>query len=156
MLMKTLLFPHRFQKVGWIILAISLVVDIYVMVGWWGNGNILEHSIVSGEVGSLMGWLACYGDYVINNIAIIGTVVGTLLVTCSREKVEDEMITTIRHNSLLVALYINYGALIVAALLVYDFDFLNVMLFGMFSILLLFLVVFRYNLWRARKGGADE
>jgi hypothetical protein len=66
------------------------------------------------------------------------------------------MITAIRHNSLLVALYVNYGLMILAALVFYDLDFLTVMIYGMFSILLIFLVVFRYKLWQARKGGADE
>lgn len=156
--MKTLLFPHRFQKVGWVILAIALVVDLYVLIGWWHNGNMVEHHFRSGCSGActLLGWLENYGSYVLNNVAIVGTVVGALLVCCSREKVEDEMIGAIRHNSLLVALYVNYGLLIVAALLLYDLDFLNVMLYGMFSILLIFLVVFRLWLRRVRKGGGDE
>ncbi|MBE6201627.1 MAG: hypothetical protein E7134_05510 [Rikenellaceae bacterium] len=153
--MKTLLFPHRFQKVGWVILSIALLVDVYVMIGWWGNGNIMEFFTISGDV-TPSAVVSLYGGYVINNIAIISTIVGALLVTCSREKVEDEMITAIRHNSLLVALYVNYGLLIIAALVFYDLDFLTVMIYGMFSILLIFLVVFRYKLWQARKGGADE
>ena len=153
--MKTLLFPHRFQKVGWVILSIALLVDVYVMIGWWGNGNIMEFFTISGYV-TPSSVLSLYADYIINNIAIISTIVGALLVTCSREEVEDEMITAIRHNSLLIALYVNYGLMIIAALVFYDLDFLTVMIYGMFSILLIFLVVLRYKLWKARKGGADE
>lgn len=137
------------------ILSIALLVDVYVMIGWWGYGNIMEFFTISGYV-TPSSVLSLYADYIINNIAIIGTIVGALLVTCSREKVEDEMITAIRHNSLLIALYVNYGLLIIAALVFYDLDFLTVMIYGMFSILLIFLVVFRYKLWQARKGGADE
>ena len=129
--MKTLLFPHRFQKVGWLILSIALLVDVYVMIGWWGNGNIMEFFTISGDV-TPSAVLSLYGEYVINNIAIIGTIVGAILVTCSREEVEDEMITAIRHNSLLIALYVNYGLMILAALLFYDLDFLTVMIYGMF------------------------
>ena len=136
------------------ILSIALLVDVYVMIGWWGNGSIMEFLTISGNTPSAV--ISRYGGYIINNIAIIATIVGALLVTCSREKVEDEMITAIRHNSLLVALYVNYGLMIVAALVFYDLDFLTVMIYGMFSILLIFLVVFRYKLWQARKGGADE
>ena len=91
-----------------------------------------------------------------NNIAIIGTVIGAILVTCSEEKREDEMIAHIRLNSLLTALYINYALLIVAALAVYDLDFLNVMMYNMFTILLIFMVVFRYKIWRMKKGAEDE
>ena len=91
-----------------------------------------------------------------NNIAIIGIAIGGILATCSREKVEDEMISHIRLNSLLVALYINYAILIVASLLVYDLDFLQVMIYQMFTILIVFMIVFRYQVWRLQKGAGDE
>jgi hypothetical protein len=91
-----------------------------------------------------------------NNIAIIGIAIGGILATCSKEKIEDEMISHIRLNSLLVALYINYAVLIVASLLVYDLDFLQVMIYQMFTILLVFMVVFRYQVWRLQKGAGDE
>ncbi len=130
--MKTLLFPHRFQKVGWVIFALAAALGIYICVTGF-------------EASPAM-----------NNIAIIGIVAGGLLATCSREKVEDEMISHIRLNSLLVALYINYALLIVAALLVYDLDFLQVMIYHMFTILLVFMIVFRYQVWRTQKGAGDE
>jgi Ca2+-dependent lipid-binding protein len=82
--------------------------------------------------------------------------VGGILATCSKEKIEDEMISHIRLNSLLVSLYINYAVLIVASLLVYDLDFLQVMIYQMFTILLVFMVVFRYQVWRAKRGADDE
>ena len=96
------------------------------------------------------------GSYTMNNIAIIGIAIGGILATCSKEKIEDEMISHIRLNSLLVALYINYAVLIVASLLVYDLDFLQVMIYQMFTILLVFMVVFRYKVWRLQKGAGDE
>lgn len=130
--MKTLLFPHRFQKVGWVIFALAAALGVYICVTGF-------------EASPAM-----------NNIALIGIVVGGLLATCSREKVEDEMISHIRLNSLLIALYINYALLIVAALVTYDLDFLQVMIYQMFTILLIFMVVFRYRVWRTQKGAGDE
>lgn len=130
--MKTLLFPHRFQKVGWVIFALAAALGVYICVTGF-------------EASPAM-----------NNIALIGIVVGGLLATCSREKVEDEMISHIRLNSLLIALYINYALLIVSALVTYDLDFLQVMIYQMFTILLIFMVVFRYRVWRTQKGASDE
>ena len=95
-------------------------------------------------------------SYLLNNIAIIGTCIGAILATCSREKVEDEMTEQIRLSSLLVALYINYAILIVCSLLIYDLDFLQVMMYNMFTILLIFMVVFRWKIWRAKRGAEDE
>ncbi len=130
--MKTLLFPHRFQKVGWVIFALAAALGVYLC-------------ITDFE-----------GSYTMNNIAIIGIAIGGILATCSREKVEDEMISHIRLNALLIALYVNYAILIVCSLLVYDFDFIQVMIYQMFTILLVFMFIFRYQVWRLQKGADDE
>ena len=120
--MKNLLFPHRFQKIGWALFAICLAIGGYILIS------------------------DSY-SYTLNNIAIIGIIVGAVLVTCSREKVEDEMTQHLRLNSLLVALYINYAVLILCSLLVYDLSFVTVMMYNMFTVLLIFMAVFRYNIY---------
>ena len=130
--MKTLLFPHSFQRIGWGVFAISVAIGAYIL--FTDNTD----------------------SYLLNNIAIIGISIGAILSTCSRERVEDEMIQQIRLNSLLIALYINYAILIVCSLLIYDLDFLNVMLYNMFTILLIFMVVYYWKIWRAKKGVEDE
>ena len=130
--MKTLLFPHSFKRIGWLIFTISAAIGAYI-------------------------WFADYTDsYLLNNIAIIGISIGAILSTCSREKVEDEMIQQIRLNSLLIALYINYAILIVCSLKIYDLDFLQVMLYNMFTISLIFMAVYHWKIWRAKKGVEDE
>ena len=130
--MKTLLFPHSFKRIGWLIFTISAAIGAYI-------------------------WFADYTDsYLLNNIAIIGISIGAILSTCSREKVEDEMIQQIRLNSLLIALYINYAILIVCSLTIYDLDFLQVMLYNMFTISLIFMAVYHWKIWRAKKGVEDE
>lgn len=129
--MKTLLFPYSFKKWGWLVLAVGVAFGIYAMV-------------------------ADYGSSLVNNIAIIGTISGAILATCSREKIEDEMVRQLRLNSLLVALYISYAVLIVCSLFVYGLDFLYVMIYNMFTILLIFMVVFRYRMWCLNKEMKDE
>lgn len=130
--MKTLLFPHSFQRIGWIIFAISAAIGAYIL--FTDNTD----------------------SYLLNNIAIIGTSIGAILATCSREEVEDEMTGQMRLNSLLTALYINYAILIVCSLLIYDLDFLSVMLYNMFTILLIFMVVFRWKIWQVKKATENE
>lgn len=130
--MKTLLFPHSFQRIGWIIFAISAAIGAYIL--FTDNTD----------------------SYLFNNIAIIGISIGAILATCSREEVEDEMTGQMRLNSLLTALYINYAILIVCSLLIYDLDFLSVMLYNMFTILLIFMVVFRWKIWRVKKATENE
>lgn len=130
--MKTLLFPHSFQRIGWVVFVISAVIGAYIL--FTDNTD----------------------SYLFNNIAIIGISIGAILATCSREEVEDEMTGQMRLNSLLTALYINYAILIVCSLLIYDLDFLSVMLYNMFTILLIFMVVFRWKIWRVKKATENE
>ena len=130
--MKTPLFPHSFQRIGWVVFAIGIALGVY--------------AITKGFDGS----------YTLNNLTIISIIVGGILATCSREKIEDELTQQLRLSSLLVALYINYTALVVCALAVYDLDFLNVMIYNMFTILLIFMVVFRWKIWRLKRGVDDE
>ena len=130
--MKTLLFPHSFQRIGWVVFVISAAIGAYIL--FTDNTD----------------------SYLLNNIAIIGTCIGAILATCSRENVEDEMTGQIRLNSLLIALYINYAILIVCSLVIYDLDFLSVMLYNMFTILLIFMVVFRWKIWRVKKATENE
>lgn len=130
--MKSLLFPHRFQKMGWVVFVLSALLGIYILAVDFESSHLL------------------------NNIAIIGIVTGAILATCSCEKVEDEMVRQIRLNSLLVALYINYTVLLICSLFIYDLDFLYVMMYNMFTILLIFMVVFRYRMWRMNKEVGNE
>ena len=130
--MKTPLFPHRFQRIGWILFAAGAALGVYAVVRGFD------------------------GSYILNNITIISIIVGGLLATCSREKIENEEIQQLRLSSLLTALYINYTALVVCALLLYDMDFLSVMIYNMFTPLIIFMVVFRWKIWRAKKGVEDE
>ena len=130
--MKTPLFPHRFQCIGWVVFAVGVALGAY--------------SVIKGFDGS----------YLLNNITIISIIVGGLLATCSREKIEDEMTQQLRLSSLLTALYINYAALIVCSLLLYDMDFLSVMIYNMFTPLIIFMVVFRWKIWRMKKALQNE
>lgn len=130
--MKTLLFPHSFQRIGWIIFALGIALGAYAVFEGFN------------------------GSYTMNNITIISIIVGGVLATCSCEKREDEMTQQLRLNALLMALYINYAALIVCSLLVYDMDFLNVMIYNMFTILLIFMIVFRWKIWRMKKALKNE
>ncbi len=135
-----MLFPHSFQRPGWIIFTLSAML---------GAGIILQQNF--GILPLLDDWA-----YVVNNIAIIGIITGGILATCSSEKVEDEMISSIRLSSLLTALYIHYALIIAASLLVYGLDFLNVMLYGMFTIIIIFMAVFRWRIWQMKKEEKDE
>jgi hypothetical protein len=57
---------------------------------------------------------------------------------------------------LLIALYINSSVLIILSLFCYELLFLNVLVFNMFTNIIIFLIVFEMKLWKLKKSLRDE
>lgn len=151
---KDLLLPYGLKKIGWIVLIPTLLLGILMLID---NFNGYPTYLLPAE------GTACYETLssetlgrALNNIALVGICIGGILVACSRERIEDEMISHIRLNALLTALYINYALLIAAALCTYDVKFFYIMIYNLLTMLLIFLAVFRWKLWRLKRSAADE
>ena len=93
---------------------------------------------------------------ILNNVTIIGLLIGLIFTSCSREKYEDEMISAIRLDSLLLALYISVGVLIVAVLCLYGNNFYEFLIYQMFILPLIFLVTFKVKMWRLNRENDEE
>ena len=74
----------------------------------------------------------------------------------SKEKDEDELIAKIRLESLVWAMYLNYGILLLTFLLLYDFSFYWAMVFNMYTMLFFFIIRFNIKIWRLRKSVSYE
>lgn len=150
---SNLLLPHKYKKIGWVILIPATVLGIILCLQDFGaewifakvffiaNDPSLEHHHYFGT-----------GKVNLTN-TLVGTcfIVGGLLVSFSREKNEDEFITELRLSSLLWAVCISYILLLVAFVFVYGTPFLDVMVYNMFTTLILFIVRFNYILYRNAK-----
>jgi len=145
---KSLLFSHKYKKIGWGMLVFTLPLGLWVI---WKD---FEFQWLSSKVYNLFpsSIFKNYGHIVSVNLTntLIGVlfIVGALLVGFSKEKIEDEYIATIRLNALLWAVFINYTLLIICFLLIYDMSFLHVMIYNMFTVLLLFIFRFHYLLFK--------
>lgn len=95
---------------------------------------------------SQIGMRDCFDELV-----VIGLAVSLLLASFSREKDEDEYIAHLRMQAWTMAVVCNYLILIVGTLCIYGFPYLNFMCLNMFTVLILFLVIFHWKLWRFRK-----
>lgn len=156
-----LLLPSRFKRIGWFILIPSLVLGIILIskgyeAEWlnlrvfslfndnalFDNGNHRNFSFVETNV--------------TNTIVGMLFLVGALMVSFSKEKREDEFIANLRLSSLLWSVWVNYVLLLVAFLLVYGLAFFSVMVYNMFTILIIFIIRFNYILWRSAKSVVDE
>ena len=152
---KIFLLPNGFKKVGWIILVPTFVLGVLMTIdGYNGFPSFLLPEWIPLAMKRVL--TSDWVGKILNNVAIIGICLGCLFVACSRERVEDELIGRIRLNSLLIALYINSSVLIILSLFCYELLFLNVLVFNMFTNIIIFLIVFEMKLWKLKKALRDE
>jgi len=158
--MKTrILFPNCFKRIGWIVLIPSVILGVLVIFGVLEFKFLRNAKMFAIYSDDFPGSSTIFG-YVKNNISdeILGIlcIVGAILVAFSKEKHEDEFISKIRMESLVWATYINYAILIFCMLFFYSVGFLYVMIFNMFTILILFIIRFHYLLYNANKSMSNE
>ena len=159
--MKTsYLFAHRLKTISGILFVLSFILfvsfyafdqfgnfeykaKVFAIIGndgFLGNNDIfdwVENSIV---------------DEVLATIVIVSGVVFAF----AKEKHEDEMVQSIRLHSLAWATIANYGILLFCYLFVYGLPFLNVLMGAMFSQLIIFIILFRYKMYRFYTTQQDE
>jgi hypothetical protein len=161
--MKTrFLLPNKLKLPGLILLILSGILGIIAIFSnlTWNFLNVKVFTIYSQGV-SFMGGsppIVCAFHEVNLTLTIIGIffLTGSVMVAFSKEKYEDEFISKIRLESLLWATYINYVILFLCFLLFYGIGFFYVMLFNMFTILILFIIRFNYLIYRTSKPSQNE
>ncbi len=109
-----------------------------------GDGSFIASSRTEGSK-----WIR---NNVSDEITSVLLIIGGLLVSLSRTKNEDEYISKIRMESLVWAVYVNYGILLLAVLFVFGTHFLNIMIYNMFTILLFFTFRFHYVLYKSKRA----
>jgi hypothetical protein len=152
------LFPHSFKKWGWIILIPSAIAGILFLSPF---GELMN---VKGSVFAFLSSQLFEDDKVFTFIetnvlpTVIGAlfILGALLVAFSKEKIEDEFIANIRQTSLVWAVLVNYAILFFCMLFIYGMDFLLVMVYNMFTVLVLFIIRYYYMIWYHSKKMQHE
>ena len=89
----------------------------------------------------------------VDEVAAVGVIIGLLFVAFSREQLEDEMINQLRLEALQWSVFVNYTILLITVLLVYDTEFFNVIVYNMFTILLVFIGRFRWSIYQLNRSG---
>ena len=153
------LFPNKYKKIGWLIFIPSAIIGLATLIFEF-EPNSLDFNMPAIFVDELFSVNKKTFRMVTNNILneILGVliVISTFLVAFSKEKSEDEYISKIRFESLAWAVYFNYAILILTFLFIYDFAFLWVMVFNMFTVLLFFIVRFNWQFSKLKKSASYE
>lgn len=154
--MKTnYLFPNYVKAPALIAFVISIVFGLYLM---FINDNPeflrIPSKLIPFEFNKSLFSSDSYNmSFTIDGILLI---ISSILLAFSKEKEEDEYIAKIRLESLVWATYINYGLLLLAFVLIYNFSFFSVMLYNMFTLLIIFLIRFNFYKLKLQKALKDE
>jgi hypothetical protein len=152
-----LLLPNKYKAIGWYILVPATILGIAILSEW--ESFEIQTNVFALFYEELMGKRTSF-SVIHTNITptAVGILflVGALLVSFSKEKKEDEFIARLRQSSLLWAVLVNYSLLLLSFAFIYGVAFLNVMLYNMFTILIIFILRFNYILYRSSKEMPNE
>jgi hypothetical protein len=155
---NNLLLSNSYKRVGWIIFFPSFISGLCVLFFnyecSWLDTKVL--SIFPTQIFGKKEYFSIISVNLTNTIVGILFIIGCLLVGFSKEKVEDEYIAKIRLSSLLWAVFVNYILLLIAFVSIYESSFLTVMVYNMFTVLLIFILRFNYLLHKNIKSVSDE
>lgn len=156
--MKTsYLFPHRFKVVSGVVFIVALTAMFLLYASGEDEYQITAKVFAIIADVSLTNDNILFGDTVFfswientvtDEICMLFVLVSGILFAFAKEKHEDEMVAAIRLHSLAWATIINYVILLLGYLFVYGFVFFNVMMVALVSQLLIFIILFRYKMYR--------
>lgn len=151
------LLPNRFKTIGWILFVPSLVLGIL----WQCHIRFEVEAPVfaiwsSADPASPSQFLTIIHKNIYNEIVAVPLLISLMLVAFSKEKTEDEYILKLRHDSLLWAIYINFILLLLSIVFVFKDAFITIMIYNMYTILLLFIARFNIRLFRDRQALENE
>ena len=153
-----LLFPNKYKGLGWVLLIPSLIFGMYlILTDYEASGlQVKMFSLFPTEFFGEKKYFSFISVNITNTLTGVAFLIGCLLVGFSKEKYEDEFIAKIRLSSLLWAVLLNYILLLLAFIFVYGTSFLSVMIYNMYTVLLIFIIRFHYLLYKNSKLATDE
>jgi hypothetical protein len=136
------LFPHSYRAYGWVLLFPFLVLGVSILYFDF-SFSFLELKANRDNLFS--------GINLTDEIAALGLIVSLLLIGFSKEKIEDEQIAQLRLDSLQWSVYFNYMVLAAAIIFIHGMAFLDAMVYNMFTLLVFFIVRFRWAVNRENR-----
>ena len=148
------LFDNKYKKISGLVFYLTSIIGLYLLI----TDKIFDlftlnvYSLFSESISDLTyggGWIENgLGDEIFTTIIIISGLINSF----SKEKIEDELFSKIRLESLTMSLFISYGLVIISTFLIYNLSYMYVLVFNLFIILILFNLIFRYRLYEHYKS----
>lgn len=140
----SLLLQNRFKMIGWFIFLPSLILGLISLSGVMNFEVSLPVIYNSGFFSDEnQGFFKTAEIDLFPNLFGLLIIIGGILVGFSKEKIEDEYISSLRLKSVFWSLIVSYSIVFILFITVFGSLFLTVMILIMFLPLVLY--VFRFN-----------
>lgn len=148
-----MLLPNGFKKIGWVLLIPSTIIGFIMMLSPTGDFLDLHATVFALYNDEILGQNKHTG-FITTNITntLVGVcfILGGIMVGFSKEKKEDEFIANLRLSSLMWAVWANYILLLLSFLFIYGMGFFQVMIYNMFTVLIIFIGRFNFLLFKSK------
>ena len=148
---QKMLLPNSLKITGWLILVPATLIGLvlsttnyapsWLYVKMWSPFPALLSAASSNWIHVKLA----------NTIIGILVIIGGMMLSFTKEKEEDEYIANLRLSALIWAVIINYILLLIAFICIYDITFFTIMIYNMFTVLLLFIIRFNFMLYKTTK-----
>jgi hypothetical protein len=156
---KQILLPNRFKLIGWILLIPSALLGFLLMLGDLESKLTIKSKVFALYNDEILGDKNHFGiistDITITLVGVV-FILGAMMVGFSKEKHEDEYIAKLRLSSLMWAVWVNYVLLLLSFIFIYGMGFFHVMIYNMFTVLIIFIGRFNIILLKNKMISTDE
>ena len=145
------LFSNKYKKTSGVVFYLSILVGLFLLL----TDRIQDIFVVNvfsifsyewfGSEPKGFGWIENgLGDEIFTLLIIVSGLINSF----SKEKIEDELISRIRLESLSLSVFISFGLIIISTFLVFNINYMYVLVFNLFLIILLFNLILKFRLFK--------
>ncbi|GAA0722765.1 hypothetical protein GCM10009430_25480 [Aquimarina litoralis] len=150
------LLSNKFKKPGWLLFIIGSIAGIYLQLQGFESDQMRTSVISLFHYDSFEkeknGIIRIIKNDILDELIIILIIIGGLLISFSKEKIEDEFIAKTRLDSLAWSIIVNYSLLLLLTIFIYDMKYFHVLIYNMFTPLLIFIVRFHYVIYKNNRS----
>lgn len=144
---NSLLIPGKYKVIGWIIFILSACLGIATM--YW-EFKIPGFALPIKNIDLFV-------DYnLTNEFALGGLVIGLMMISFAKEKMEDEYLSLLRLKCWQWSVLISFGVLFILNFVFYGTAFYSFLIYNMFTVPLIFIVKFNFSLYLLRREREED
>ncbi len=144
---NSLLIPGKYKVIGWIIFILSACLG--VANSYW------EYKIPG--FGFPVKNAELFADYnLTNELALAGLIIGLMMISFSKEKMEHDYLTLIRLECWQWSVLISFGVLFILNFVFYGTTFYSFLVYNMFTVPLIFIAKFNFSLYLLRREREED